>query len=139
MKKVAILLILAALLCASLAGCKSNTVQDGIYTISVKSSSSMFRIVDARLTINGDEMSAVLTLSGTGYEKLYMGTGEDALQDTDDKCVYFVENAEGKYTYEVPVAALDQDIDCAAWSIRKQKWYDRVLVFDSSTLSQVSA
>lgn len=112
----------------------ADRIRDGTYAIEVSSSSSMFRIIDAQLTVAGGEMSAVLTLSGDGYEKLYMGTGEQALADTDDKCVYFVENAEGKYTYEVPVAALDQDIDCAAWSIRKQMWYDRVLVFQSSLI-----
>ncbi len=25
-------------------------------------------------------------------------------------------------------------IDCAAWSIRKEKWYDRVLVFESALI-----
>jgi hypothetical protein len=81
-------------------------------------------------------MSAVLTLSGDGYEKLYMGTGEQALTDSDDKCIYFVENADGKYTYKVPVAVLNQDTDCAAWSISKQQWYDRILVFQSSLIPE---
>ena len=111
-----------------------NQIKDGTYAIEVSSSSSMFRIVDAQLTVAGGEMSAVLTLSGDGYEKLYMGTGEEASADTDDKCIYFVEDAEGKYTYNVPVDALNQDTDCAAWSIRKQQWYDRVLVFQSSLI-----
>ncbi len=113
-----------------------NQIKDGTYKIEVSSSSSMFRIIDAQLTAAGGEMWAVLTLSGDGYEKLYMGTGEQALADSDDKCIYFVENAEGKYTYTVPVAALNQDTDCAAWSIRKQTWYDRVLVFQSSSIPQ---
>ncbi|ADY55643.1 hypothetical protein Sgly_1338 [Syntrophobotulus glycolicus DSM 8271] len=111
-----------------------NQIKDGAYKIEVSSSSSMFRIIDAQLTVAGGEMSAVLTLSGDGYEKLYMGTGEEALKDTGDNCIYFRENAEGKYTYKVPVAALDQDIPCAAWSIRKKTWYDRVLVFQSSLI-----
>ena len=62
-----------------------NQIKDGTYNIEVSSSSSMFKIVDAQLTVKGGEMSAVLTLNGTGYEKLYMGTGEEALADTDDK------------------------------------------------------
>jgi hypothetical protein len=111
-----------------------NQIKDGIYKIEVSSSSSMFRIIDARLSVENGKMSAVLTLSGTGYEKLYMGTGEEALADTDDKCVYFTENSEGKYEYEIPVEALDCDIDCAAWSIRRQTWYDRVLVFESALI-----
>lgn len=111
-----------------------NQIQDGTYPIEVSSSSSMFRIVDAQLTVENGEMSAVLTLGGKGYEKLYMGTGEQALADTDDNCVYFSEDAQGRYTYRVPVAALDRETDCAAWSIRKGKWYDRVLVFHSEQL-----
>ena len=79
-------------------------------------------------------MSAVMTLSGTGYEKLYMGKSEDAASAADGDCVYFVPDAEGRYTYTVPVDALDADIDCAAWSIRKQQWYDRTLVFESASL-----
>lgn len=111
-------------------------IADGTYTIEVTSSSSMFRVVDAQLTAAGGEMTAVLTLSGTGYEKLYMGTGEEALADTDDKGIYFVEDAQGMYTYEVPVPALDQETEVAAWSIRKQTWYDRILVFSSSQLPE---
>ena len=111
-----------------------NQLQDGTYNIEVSSSSSMFRIIDAQLTVKDAKMSAVLTLSGDGYEKLYMGTGKEAAADNDDKCIYFAENADGKYTYTVPVTALDQDIDCAAWSIRKKTWYDRVLVFQSSLI-----
>lgn len=113
-----------------------DQIEDGTYSIEVSSSSSMFRIVDAQLTVKGGQMSAVLTLSGTGYEKLYMGTGEEAISDTDDKCIYFVEDSQGKYTYEVPVEALNQDINCTAWSIRKEKWYDRVLVFQSSMIPE---
>lgn len=109
-------------------------IADGVYKIEVSSSSSMFRIVDAQLTVANGDMSCVLTLSGTGYEKLYMGAGEEALADPEDNAIYFVENADGKYTYQVPVAALDQEIDCAAWSIKKEKWYDRTLVFQSASL-----
>ena len=94
----------------------------------------MFKIVDAQLTVKDGKMSAVLTLSGTGYEKLYMGTGEEAASDTHDKCIYYEENSEGKYTYKVPAAALDQDINVAAWSTRKKTWYDRVLEFQSSLI-----
>lgn len=112
----------------------ADKINDGTYSIEVTSSSSMFKIVDCQLTVADDEMTAVMTLSGTGYEKLFMGTGEEAESSPGDSCIYFVENAEGKYTYTVPVEALDKDIDCAAWSIKKQKWYDRTIVFESATL-----
>ena len=81
-------------------------------------------------------MTADMTLSGTGYEKLYMGLGEDAKNAGEDDYIYFTENAEGQYVYTVPVKALDTDIDCAAFSIRKQEWYDRTLVFESASLPE---
>lgn len=111
-----------------------DEIENGVYPIKVASSSSMFRITDALLTVADGQMTCALTLSGTGYEKLFMGTGEEALAGPDSACIYFVESPEGKYTYEVPVAALNQDIECAAWSIRKKKWYDRTLVFESADI-----
>lgn len=114
----------------------ADELKDGTYEIEVLSSSSMFKIVNAQLTVTNGEMTAVLTLSGDGYEKLYNGTGEKALADTDDTYIYFVEDAEGLYTYEVLVAALDQDTDVAAWSFNKEKWYDRVLVFQSTLIAE---
>lgn len=155
MKRSLTLLLAALMVCAFFAGCAAapaettgaqepaqaapvyaDQIKEGTYAIDVSSSSSMFRIVDAQLTVKGGQMSAVLTLSGTGYLKLYMGTGEEALADTDDKCVYYVEDGEGKYTYEVPVEALNTDIDCTAWSIKKEMWYDRVLVFQSARIPE---
>lgn len=111
-----------------------NQIQDGTYPIGVTSSSSMFRIVDAQLTVADGKMSAVLTLGGKGYEKLYMGTGEEALVDTEEHYIYFAKDADGKYTYTVPVQALDQETCCAAFSLKKQKWYDRTLVFESALI-----
>ncbi len=110
------------------------TPAKGEYNIDVESSSSMFRVVEAVLSINEGEMTAVLTLSGTGYSKLFMGTGEEALLATEADYIYFVEDEDGMYTYEIPVSALDTGIDVAAFSISKEKWYDRVLTFDSDTL-----
>ncbi len=111
-----------------------SDLNDGTYSISVKSSSSMFRIIDCQLKVSDGKMTAVMTLSGQGYGKLYMGTGEAAEKASESDFIPFVVNDEGKYTYEVPITALDQDTDCAAFSIRKQKWYDRVLVFESAEL-----
>jgi hypothetical protein len=121
---------------ASAAPVYADQIKEGTYTIEVSSSSSMFKVVDAQLTVKDGEMSALITLSGTGYLKLYMGTGEEALQDTDDHCIYYVESSEGKYTYEMSVEALNKDIDCAAWSINKEQWYDRVLVFQSTLIPE---
>lgn len=111
-----------------------DQVADGTYSIDVDSSSSMFRVVKAELTVENGSMSCVLTLSGTGYGKLFMGTSDEAAAADESECIPFVEDADGAYTYTVPVEALDKEIDCAAWSIRKEQWYDRTLVFESASL-----
>ena len=146
MKRILILLLTLMMVIASVAYAEpavqedvqapvlGSQILDGTYPIEVKSSSSMFRIVDAQLTVAEGVMTAVLTLSGTGYGKLYMGTGEEALADTEESYIPFIEDEEGAYTYEVPVEALDVDTDVAAWSIRKETWYDRVLVFESALI-----
>lgn len=113
-----------------------DKLQDGTYSMEVRSSSSMFSIIDCQLTVIEGEMKAALTLSGDGYLKLYMGTGEEAVKASEEDYITFELNGEGKQVYEVPVEALDMGIDCAAFSKRKQKWYDRVLVFTSESLPQ---
>ncbi|MDR1620592.1 MAG: hypothetical protein LBS18_08025 [Clostridiales bacterium] len=110
----------------------ANRIQDGVYSIDVSSSSSMFRVTDARLTVKEGSMSVVMTLGGAGYACLYMGAGKQAPKEPDNSCIYFAENEKGAYTYEVPIKALNFETDVAAWSIRKKTWYDRVLVFQSA-------
>ena len=112
----------------------AGQITEGTYAIKVLSSSSMFRVVDAQLKVANGAMTCIITMSGQGYGKLYMGTGEEALADTEDHTIPSVINAEGAVTFEVPVEALDVDIDCAAWSIKKESWYDRVLVFQSALI-----
>lgn len=135
MKKFFILMISTILIAGLFSGCTQQEAT--VYSIEVESSSSMFKIVECQLTDDGETMTALMTLSGTGYEKLYMGTGEEALVAEETDYIYFDEDDEGMYTYAVPVEALDQEIDCAAWSINKEQWYDRVLVFQSETMVEV--
>ena len=113
-------------------GASVSTAGGSAYPITVDSSSNMYRIVDAQLIVENGSMHCVMTLSGTGYGKLFMGTGDEAAAASEADFIPYVENAEGKYTYDVPVEALDEDTACAAWSIRKEQWYDRTLVFESA-------
>ena len=112
----------------------ASQIAAGTYAIEVSASSSMFRVVDAQLNVKEGTMTCVITMSGKGYGKLYMGTGEQALADTEAHTIPSVINAEDEVTFEVPVEALDKNIDCAAWSIKKESWYDRVLVFQSALI-----
>lgn len=112
----------------------ANMIAEGSYDIEVDSSSSMFRPVKAVLTVENGVMNVCMTMSGQGYGFLYMGTGEEALTASEDAYIPFVLDEEGAKTFTVPVDALNVDTDCAAWSIRKEKWYDRVLVFQSDLI-----
>lgn len=109
-------------------------IVDGVYDVTVESSSSMFRIEKAKLSVKDGEMTAALTLSGTSYLKLFLGTGAQAAKSDVSDYIDFVEDADGKYTYTIPVEALDQAIPCAAFSKRKEKWYDRAILFEASSL-----
>lgn len=111
-----------------------SEIADGRYPIDVTSSSAMFKIVDAQLTVVGGSMTAAITLSGDGYGKLYMGTGEKALADTEESYIGYTQDASGAYVFVVPVPALDEEVDCAAWSKKKERWYDRTLVFHSARI-----
>ena len=114
------------------------TVANGIYSMDVTSSSSMFKVVDCILTAKDGKMSAVLTLSGTGYGYLYMGTKEEAASADQSSWIPYQVNKEGKYTYTVPVDALDKEIAVAAYSIKKGIWYDRTLTFQSETMKKIA-
>ena len=111
---------------------------DGIYKVNnVVSSSGMFRVVGCTLTVKNGKMSAVLTLSGTGYDYLYLGTKEEAAKADKSLWVPFKEDNNGKYTYTVLLESLDKEIAVAAFSHNKQSWYDRTLVFHSDSLEKI--
>lgn len=136
-------LLLALVFAFSLVSCqrkepKKAAPADGKYNIEVESSASMFRVVNCVLTVEGGKMTADMTMSGQGYGFLYMGKGENAPKEPDEKnAIPFSLNENGEKVFTVPVSALDSDIDCAAWSIKKQEWYDRVLVFKAETAHEV--
>ena len=112
----------------------AGQIKDGTYPIEVKSSSSMFRITDAQLTVKDGKMTAVMTMGGKGYLYVYMGTGEQAAAADASEYIGFEENADGAHTFTVPVEALDEAVSCAAFSKKKEKWYDRSLCFLASSI-----
>ena len=112
----------------------ASELRDGVYQIQVDSSSSMFRIEECELTVKDGSMTADMKMGGTGYLKLYMGTGEEAAKAPEEKMIPFEEAADGSHHFTVPVEALDKELDCAAFSKKKEKWYDRVLVFRADSL-----
>ncbi len=108
-------------------------LNDGVYSITVESDSKMFKVTDCQLTVKDGKITAAVTLSGTGYGKLFVGTGEQAQAATDADFILF-EDVSGKYVYTFEISALDAPIQVAAWSTNKSEWYDRTLTFNSADL-----
>lgn len=111
-------------------------IVDGVYDITVESSSSMFNIEKAELTVKDGQMEAVLTMGGQGYLKVFMGTGKEAAKAELSEYIDFVVNSDGKHTFTVPVEALDAPIACAAFSKNKKQWYDRSILFEAKSLPE---
>lgn len=115
----------------------ADQVAEGTYhPVSVISSTSMFRVTDAALTVSDGSMSARITLGGTAYSHLYMGTDTDAAKADESQWIPYEENDDGSYSYTIPVEVLNKEIDCAAFSIRSNKWFPRTLIFESSSLPE---
>ena len=75
---------------------------DGVYTTTISTGAEMFRVVTTILTVKNGKMSAEITLSGIGYDYLYMGTAAEAAGNESqwigckDEQKSYIENGEEK-------------------------------------------
>ncbi len=114
----------------------ANDLKDGIYNITVDSSSSMFKIDNCQLTVSDGKMTAIMTMSGKGYLYLFMGKGEDATDES--KYINYEESEDGTHKFTVPVESLNSPVECSAYSKKKEEWYDRTIVFRSDNIPDES-
>lgn len=124
---------------ASVAPEEPTKVEDGEYNTAVDSSSSMFKVTGCKLTVKDGKISAVITLSGTGYDYLFIGTAEQAASADAGSYIPFVADESGAYSYALSEVTLDTPIAIAAHSIKKDIWYDRELTFRSDAMQRVDA
>jgi len=110
-------------------------IADGVYPVSVESTSVFFKIVEAELRVHGDEMTADITIGSRSYLYVYMGTAAQAENALE---VEWVPGDEGeRFTvFTIPVPALNAPFECAAYSKNRQLWYDRQLLIDASALPE---
>lgn len=110
-------------------------IEDGTYPAEVLSTSQYFRITDAKLTKSGSDMHAVITISSTSYKYVYPGSAAEAAAADPSEWIRADESTGyGQFTIEVP--ALNLEIPCAAYSKKKDKWYDRDIAFLASSLPE---
>ena len=113
-----------------------TVLEDGTYTFGVVTNSKMFKITaedngTCQAVVKDGKITATIRLSGDGYSNLYMGSAEEAaaLEAKDKNSSEFIPyktDADGKYTYEVPVESLYKTIKLSA---RGSRWFDREIVF----------
>ena len=112
----------------------ADSLKNGKYSISVDSSSSMFKIADCILYVDNGSMSADIIIASKSYDALFMGTEEEAGNAPESDRITYTSNESGQSVFRVPVEALDKEIQCAALSAKKQEWYGRTLVFRADSL-----
>lgn len=105
------------------------TVTDGSYAIEVDTDSSMFRADSCMLTVVDGAYTAELVLPGEGFSRLFFGTADDAGQADDVDIYDYHLNEDGKYAFTLPVSALDEELQVAAYGQRRDTWYDHTIVF----------
>ena len=106
--------------------------------VEVESDAAMFKVTDCVLTEENGKTKAVITLSGTGYDYLYLGSAADAAGASATEWIPFAENGAGAYTYTLPAVELDRPVAVAAHSKKKDQWYDRTLTFRSETRKRIA-
>lgn len=112
----------------------AEALNDGVYAVSVDSSSAMFVILDCELRVADGAMTAKLTMKSDAYSHMYPGPAEEAAAADADALIALEATADGEFTFTLPVAALDAGCECAAFSVRKQLWYPRTLLFRADSL-----
>ena len=116
----------------------ASEILEGSYEVEVESSSSMFRITKAILTVKAGNMTAKLTMGGKSYSKLFLGTAEEASGSNGNGEIPASQDENGAVLFEIPVSALNSSIKCAAFSKKKGKWYNRDILFDAGSLPEES-
>lgn len=112
----------------------AKQIKAGTYPIDATTDSSMFKVVDAQLKVADGGMSVVVTLTGDGFGRLFLGTAGTASKATSG-FIAFTTDSQGRHVYTIPVDALNKPMSVAAESGKTaNKWYDHTMTFQSSRI-----
>lgn len=109
----------------------AESLVDGVYPVEMKSSSSMFKAERCELAVEEGQMYAILYMSSASYPYMYAGTAEQAAAAPEED---YIPLMDGAATFTLPLNALDSGESFAAYSRRKELWYDRTLLFRADSL-----
>lgn len=112
----------------------AKDLNPGTYPVEMVSSSSMFQADHAELVVEGDEMKVVLYMTSEAYPYMYAGTAAEADAAKEEEYILPEEVGDGMRTFTLPLGALDSGESFAAFSKKKELWYDRTLLFRVDSL-----
>ena len=112
----------------------AGMLNDGVYSIQVDTSSSMFKVTGCDLTVEDGAMTAVLYMKSESYSYMFPGAAEAAAQADAEDLIALKETGDGRFAFTLPLDALDAGYECAAYSARKELWYPRTLLFRADSL-----
>lgn len=127
MKRLIVILLAVLMLCTLFAGCGSQEITDGTYTIEVSLIGGTGRATvesPAKVVIKDGEATATVVWSSPFYEYMLVGGTR-----------YEPAREDGTSVFEIPIA-LDEDMAVSASTVAMSQPYliEYTLHFDSSTL-----
>ena len=111
----------------------ASEVKNGSFDIMVLSSSRFFKPELSSITSEDGELAALVNMKSKSYKYVYLGTAEEASKADESRLIPVTIDGEHSH-FEIPLKSLNSDVPCAAFSIKRQKWYNRNIVFDASSL-----
>ena len=137
-KKMALLLVLALMLCGAFA-LAETVLEDGTYTATFTTDNSMFHVNEAydnqgTLTVQDGVMTIHVVLASKNIVNLFPGLAEDAkkegavlLEPVTEEVSYSDGTTGEAYAFDIPVPAIGGEFDVALVG-KKGKWYDHKVV-----------
>ena len=104
----------------------ASEVKDGSFDITVLSSSRFFKLELSSITSKDGELTALVNIKSKSYKYIYPGTAEEASKADESRLIPVTIDGEHSH-FEIPLKSLNSDVPCAAFSIKRQKWYNRSL------------
>jgi hypothetical protein len=142
-----IMLLSLAMIMTSIAGVFADTSADEGETMAVIPNMTTGQMLfvykgdfnTCKVVKKGDTYVAHVRLNATGYDKLYVGTAEEA-QNASSSSYITYQDEDGVYAFDIPVAKLNENFIFSSHSMRRDKWYEHsLIVFPIATATTVTA
>ena len=113
---------------------KKKTLKDGTYKVKATTDRKMFYLYPKEkdpatviLVKKNGKMTATITLTGSGYDYVYMGSYKNAIKKSNKSKWIKAKKVNGYYTFKIPVSKLDKKLTISPHSRKYQKQYGDTL------------